>query len=175
MKTLIVVLLFSVAVWGQDKPADQTSMPSTEEISELISKADEKVSSFEEAVKNAKPYLDKINPKLVTNYLDGAFAAHSIIQSMKKNGPSAYGLVSLLATLDDLALDAVSGSAQLLRTDEENVANGKQPDVGPLSSVVLLNTASTACNDISELILHATLRYVRAEEQALVKLFDKQK
>jgi hypothetical protein len=175
MKTLVVVLLFSVFVWGQDKPVDQTSMPSNEEISELIAKADEKVSSFEEAVKNAKPYLDKINPKLATNYLDGASAAHAIIQAMKKNGPSSYGLVSLLATLDDLALDAATASVHLLRTDEENVMKGKQPDVGPLSSVLLLNTASTACNDISELILHATLRYVRAEEQVLVKLFDKQK
>jgi hypothetical protein len=175
MKTLVVVLLFSVFVWGQDKPADQTSMPSNEEISELIAKADEKVSSFEEAVKNAKPYLDKINPKLVTNYLDGASAAHTIIQSMKKNGPSSYGLVSLLATLDDLALNAATASVHLLRTDEEDVMKGKQPDVGPLSSVLLLNTSSTACNDISELILHATLRYVRVEEQALVKLFDKQK
>jgi hypothetical protein len=141
MKTLVVLLLFSVAVWAQDKPADQTSMPSNEEISELIAKADEKVSSFEAAVKNAKPYLDKINPKLVKNYLDGASAAHTIIQSMKKNGPSAYGLVSLLATLDDLALDAATGSVQLLRADEENVEKGKQPDVGRLSSVLLLNTA----------------------------------
>jgi hypothetical protein len=175
MKTLLVALLFSVFVWGQNKPVDQTSMPSNEEISELIAKADEKVSSFEEAVKNDKPHLGKINPKLVTNYLDGASAAHTIIQSMKKNGPSSHGLVSLLATLDDLALDAATGSVQLLRTDEENVTKGKQPDVGTLSSVLLLSTASTACNDISELILHATLRYVHLEEEVLGKLLDKQK
>jgi hypothetical protein len=35
MKVLIVVLLSSVFVWGQDKLVDQTSMPSNEEISEL--------------------------------------------------------------------------------------------------------------------------------------------
>jgi hypothetical protein len=135
---LISVLLLSVFVLGQNKPVDQGSMPSKEEVSELVAKADEKVSSFEEAVKNAKPHLDKINPKLVTNYLDGASTAHTIIRNLQNNGPSAYGLVSLLATLDDLSLDASTASVQLLRIDEEHVATGKQPDIGSLSSVILL-------------------------------------
>lgn len=84
MKTLVVVLLLSVFVWGQNKPVDQGSMPSKEEVSELVAKADEKVSSFEEAVKHARPYLDKINPKFATNYLDGASTAHTIIHNLKK-------------------------------------------------------------------------------------------
>ena len=175
MKTLVVVLLLSVFVWGQNKPVDQGSMPSTEEVSELVAKADEKVSSFEEAVKNAKPYLDKIEPKFTTNYLGGASTAHTIIRNLQKNGPSAYGLVSLLATLDDLSLDASAASVQLLRTDEEHVTNGKRPDVGSLSSVILLGNAGTACNDIAELVMHATLRFVDVEEKILDKLLEKEK
>ena len=124
-------------------------------------------------VKNAKPYLDKINPKLATNYLDGASTARTIIQKLQKNGPSAYGLVSLLATLDDLSLDAATASVHLLRTDEEQVTRGKQPDVGSLSSVIVLGTAGTACNDIAELIMHATLRLVNVEEQIIRALPEK--
>jgi hypothetical protein len=163
MRSVLVVLLFGAFAWGQAKPAQQPSMPSKEEVSELVTKADEKVSGFEEAVKNAKPHLDRINPKLTTNYMDAASTAHKIIRAMQKNGASAYSLVSLFATLDDLALNASTGSVQLLRTDEEQVTKGKQPDVGRLSSVILLNTAGTACNDIAELIMHATLRYVGVE------------
>jgi hypothetical protein len=174
MGKLLVVLLFGVLAWGQDKPAGQPVMPSKEEVSELVSKADEKVSGFEEAVGNARPHLDRINPKLVLNYTEAASTAHTIIKSIQKNGPSAYTLVSLLATLDDLALDASTASGQLLKTDEEQVTKGKQPDVGRLSSVILLNTSGTACNDIAELILHATLRYVDAEERVLGTLLEKQ-
>jgi hypothetical protein len=175
MKSLLAVLLFGVIAWGQEKPAEQPSMPSKEEMSELITKADEKVSGFEEAVRNAKPHLDRIDPKLVMNYMDAASTAHTIIKGMQKNGPSAFSLVSLLATLDDLSLNACTASGQLLRTDEEQVTKGKQPDVGRLSSVILLNTAGTACADIGELIMHATLRYVDAEERVLGTLLEKQK
>jgi hypothetical protein len=175
MRIVIVVLLFGVFAWGQDKPVEQPSMPSKEEVSELVTKADEKVSGFEEAVRNAKPHLDSISPKLAANYMDAASTAHTIIRGVQKNGASAYTLVSLLATLDDLALNASTASGQLLRTDEEQVTRGKQPDVGRLSSVILLNTAGTACNDIAELILHATLRYVDVEERILGTLLEKQK
>jgi len=171
VKTLLTVLLLSVIAYGQAAP----SMPSQEEISELVGKANEKTVAYEEAVKNAKPYLDKINPKFAENYLDAASTAHTLIETVQKKGPSAYGLVSLLATLDDMSLNAATGSVQLLRTDEEHVANGGKPNVGPLTAVILLGNASTACNDISELIMHATLRFVDAEEQLLGKLLDSKK
>jgi hypothetical protein len=177
MRNLLAVFLLMVpAWWAQDKPTNtQVSMPSKEELSELLNKADEKISSFEEAVRNAEPSLDKVNSKLVAKDLDAASSAHALIVAMQKNGASAYGLVGLLATLDDLSLDAAIDSIQLLRVDEEKVAKGKQPDVGALSSVILLNGAATACNDIAELIMHATLRYVSVEEQALGKLLDSKK
>jgi hypothetical protein len=145
-------------------------MPSREEVLELVNKANEKTVAYEEAVNNAKPHFDKINPKFVVNYLEAASTAHTLIQAIQKDGPSAYGLVSLLATLDDMSLNASTGSVQLLRTDEEKVAKGAAPNVSVLASVIALGNASTACTDISELILHATLRYVNVEEHTLGKV-----
>lgn len=171
MKTLLAVLLLGAIACGQASP----SMPSREEISELVNKANEKTVAYEEAVWNAKPHLDKINPQFAKDYLEAGATAHTLIQSIQKNGPSAYGLVGLLATLDEMSLNAASGSVQLLRTDEEHVVKGASPDVGVLGSVIVLGNASTACTDISELIMHATLRFVDAEERALGKLLDSQK
>lgn len=173
MKVLLVLLLLSLPGFTQTKSADDfSSMPSKEEISELLSKANEKTTAFEEAVKRAKPYLDRIDAKLAANYLDGASTAHLLIESTQKNGASAYRLVGILATLDDLSRNASNGSVELLRTDEEHVAKGNRPDIGVLSSVILLNTAGTGCYDISELLMHATMRFVNVEEQALAKLLD---
>jgi hypothetical protein len=47
-------------VFGQAAP----SMPSREEVLELVNKANEKTVAYDEAFNNAKPHLDKINPKL---------------------------------------------------------------------------------------------------------------
>jgi hypothetical protein len=91
----------------------QATMPSNEEISELLAKADEKVSAFEQAVRLAKPFLDKIDTKYATNYLDAAATAHYLIQATIKNGTSAYRLVGVLTTLDDLSYDAATGSVFL--------------------------------------------------------------
>jgi hypothetical protein len=147
-----------------------TSMPSKAEISELLNKANEKISAFEEAVRRAKPYLDKVGPKLSVNYLDAASTAHLLIESTQKNGPSTYALVGILSTMDDLSLDAANACVRLLQADEEQVTKGKAPDAGALGSVVLLTNAGGACNDIAELIMHATMRLIRVEEELLQKL-----
>jgi hypothetical protein len=150
----------------------QRSMPSQSEFSDLLAKADQKVSTFEAAVKNAKPYLDKIDTKYAANYLDAAATAHELISQALKNGSSAYGLVALLTTLDDLSLDAASGNVLLMSAD---IAKGKLPDAVTGSAVFALSMAGTACNDIAELIFHATMRLIAAEETALGKLVDDQK
>ena len=149
----------------------QRSMPSEREFSELLAKADEKVSAFEAAVKNAKPHLDKINAKYATNYLDAAATAHELISQTLKNGSSAYKLVGVLTTLDDLSLDAASGNVLLLSAD---ATKGRLPDAATGSAVLALSTTGTACNDIAELIFHATMRLIAAEETALNKLLDSQ-
>jgi hypothetical protein len=179
VKTLLI-FLFATFAMGQNKVADQgktlskeeasklqATMPSKEEISELLTKADEKVCAFEMAVRNAKPYLDKVDTKYAANFLDAASTAHTLIQNMNKNGPSAYGLVGVLATLDDLSLDAANGTVFLLAADEDQTVKGKAPNMGTRDAVIALNAAGTACHDISELIFHATMRFIGIEERLL--------
>jgi hypothetical protein len=84
---------------------------------------------------------------------------------------SAYRLVALLSLLDDMTVDAASASFRLMQEDAKAVG-AKRPNLGILAAILPLNAAQTALNDISELLLHPTLRYVGAEEQALTKLLD---
>lgn len=81
-----------------------------------------------------------------------------------KNGSSAYKFVGVLTTLDDLSIDAASGNVLLLSAD---VTKGRLPDAATGSAVFALSTAGTACNDFAELIFHATMRLIAAEETAL--------
>jgi hypothetical protein len=148
----------------------QASMPSKEEISELLAKADEKISTFEQAVRIAKPQLDNIKEDYAKNYLDAASTAHALIQVTKQNGPSAYALVGILATIDDLSLDAANGSVFLLAADNQRLSQGKPPDMVAQSAVIGLSAAGTACNDIAELIFHATMRFLNVEEKILESL-----
>ena len=148
--------------------------PSEKEFSELLAKADEKVSAFEAAVKVAKPSLDRIDPNYAANYADAAAAAHLLISKMRKNGTSAYGLVGLLATLDDLSRDAANGSTFLLADDDYRLAKGASRDVNARDGLLALSAAGTSCNDIAELIFHATLRLIHAQETALSMLLGSQ-
>ena len=161
---LPVLLLLSAA--GPAFCQTGTSIPSNDEILELLAKAEQKVSGFENAVKSVKPDLDKVDPHLSKTYADGGAAAHVIIVSIRKNGSSAYGLMSLVTTLDDLSLDAATASIQLLLL---RIQSG-QTAASSLDFLVPLMTSKNECNDISELIMHATLRYIHAEEDVLEKL-----
>jgi hypothetical protein len=86
---LPALLLLSISVV---RAFSQTgmSMPSNDEILELLAKAEQKVSGFENAVKGVRPDLDKADPELSKKYVDAGAAAHVIILSIRKNGPSAY-------------------------------------------------------------------------------------
>jgi hypothetical protein len=84
-------------------------------------------------------------------------------------------LVCLLATLDDLSLDASRASSQILLYRARSVsAPGAFPDTVTTSEVMALSNAVNDCQDISELIMHSTLRLVAVEEAALSAGFDKQ-
>lgn len=149
------------------------SMPSHEEIAELTAKAAEKVEEFQKALDSVRPLLDRINPDLYKNDSHTVENARLIIGALKKKGESAYTLVSLLATLDDLSLDASQASTQILLNGARSIsARGTFPD-GVTAGVVALSTAGNDCYDISELIMHATLRFVAVEEAALSAAFDK--
>ena len=105
LKCLALLLLLATPI-AQTKQQLRT-MPSSAEILELANKADEKVKVFEKALKASAPYLDKDTVQTDQSAADGA---HTLINTIRKNGPSMYGLVGLLSTLDDLTLDASRAS-----------------------------------------------------------------
>lgn len=175
---LVVVLVLASTCYAQTNAAAspsskevfadlQRNMPSESEFSELLAKADQNVSAFESAVKGAQPALDRVDVNLAKNYMDAASTAHKLISQTIKNGATAYRLVGILITLDDLSLDAANGSKFLLAADQEHSA-AKVASLGKLSA------AGTSCSDISELIFHATMRLLAAEETALNKLLESQ-
>lgn len=161
-RALLLLVVSAVAAVGQTG----TSMPSNDEILELMSKAEEKVGGFEKAVKGVKPDLDKVDPQLSTNYLDSASAACTIIVTIRKNGPSAYALVGLVTTLDDMTLDAATATVQLLLL---GINSGRTGAAKLGVFLVPLMTSKNECNDMSELIMHATSRYIQTEEDVLEK------
>ena len=158
----LALFLFASMAFGQSG----TTMPSNDEIFELLAKAEQKVSGFESAVKSVKPDLDKADPELSKMYTDAASAARVIITSIRSNGPSAYSLTSLVTTLDDLSLDAATATVQLLLL---RIQSG-QTTANRLDFIVPLMTSKNDCNDISELLMHATLRLIHTEEDVLQKL-----
>ncbi|MGH9776307.1 MAG: hypothetical protein ACRD50_15345 [Candidatus Acidiferrales bacterium] len=143
----------------------QNNSPSEAEIDELVHKADEKVTGFEKALQVAKPFLPE---EKFRNDTDVASTAHLLIHDVNKYGPSAYRLVALIITLDDVVINAGQHSQGILKDGLQSVAAGKALGTGPLSAVLLLNNAAAGCNDISELIGHATLRLISVEEKALL-------
>jgi len=178
MKTwLALFLFFGFNCFAQDKSPDamRASMPSKEEISELLSKAEEKVSGFEQAMKAVKPTLDRIDSSITSKGLDGASTAHTVIRAAQKNGPTGYGLVVLVVTLDDLNSNALRGALLLASEDRNRIVTGGRPDPNLPSNVLALSNAGNACNDMAELIVHATLRYLGVEEAVLGQLLDSKK
>jgi len=145
----------------------QANFPSNEEVSDLMNKANEKVNGFEKAIEAAKPFIPQDQFAKDT---DAAATAHQIINTLNKNGPTAYALVGLVITLDDLVIDAGVNSQDVLRDELKAATTGKPTNIAALSSVILLNASATDCLDISELIGHATLRFINVEETLLAKL-----
>jgi hypothetical protein len=173
---LLIALLVTVCMTAQSKPpaTQHIDVPSDAEINELLSKATQKVAAFQETVNAAKPILDKINPKLSVNYLDTATTAQTMIKATQQNGPSAYRLVGLLATLDDLTIGSANASIILVKSDEEQIIKGRQADPSRLALALQFEGIQSGCNDISELVMHSTLRLIAAEEAILDKLSNSQ-
>jgi hypothetical protein len=138
------------------------AIPSKDEILELLSKADQKVSEFENAIKAAKPRLESVDPKGLANYSDVASTAHVLIGAMRKNGPTSYGLLGIVVTIDDLSLGAAQAVLSITLT--------RQHPGGVPVEVHALLASKNATHDISELIFHAAFRYMRAQEALLEKI-----
>lgn len=99
--------------------------------------------------------------------------AQTAISALKTNGSSAVALIGLLAILDDMSLNATGAYAQAeMVAVEENRSNPKNDAMADWQD---LAQAGKNCYDISDLLLHVTLRYVANEETALRALLNQQK
>jgi hypothetical protein len=160
----LISILFSVQSASAQSTTRQSSLPSQDEIQELTSKAEEKVHDFMKVLSAAAPFLDKDK---VAEYSKSAETAETIIQAMRKNGPTAYGLVALVTTLDDVDLDATRAALLILSRVAAGQITGESNQQKATSSVMALSDLDGSISDISELIVHATLRFVSAEENAI--------
>jgi hypothetical protein len=151
------------------KTESSASLPSPQEIAELVSKADERVSDFQNALDSLKPMLAKVDPETFRQDSDACEAARVAILAIKKNGPSAYALVDLISTLDDLSLDASRLTTRtLILAIQDLQADGRNQSTFE-ANIMRITQAGQATYDISELLLHTTLRYIAVEESQLNK------
>jgi hypothetical protein len=149
-------------------------MPSEAEIDELLGKAAEYVDSYRQTFTSAKPSLDKAStPGFYEKGIELSSQASETITAIRKNGASAYALVGLLAVLDDMTINATRAyAATMLVAAGESSSNPKDRAMQDFQD---LAQAGKNCYDISELILHATLRLISVEEQALHTLAAQRK
>jgi hypothetical protein len=158
----------------QTDEVDTSSLPSNEEIDDLLSKASEYVATYQTTFQKAKPTLDDApTPGFIEKSNELCAQANLTISAIKKNGMSAYALVALVGVLDDMSLNAAkaSGIAVVvgLRESSPDSKHRAGQDMQDLAQ------AGKNCYDISELILHSTLRLIAVEEAVLHKLSDSQK
>ena len=149
------------------------SMPSEEEIGELLNKANEYVKTYRETFTTTKRSLDKApTPGYYEKGMELSTQASDVISAIKKNGSTAYALVGLIGVLDDMSLNAARASAATMVVAlGENKSNPKD---NATQDFIDLAQAEKNCYDISELLLHATLRYIAVEETALRTLLNRQ-
>src|SRR5579875_152386 len=88
------------------------SMPSNEEIGDLLSKTSEYVDTYRQTFATAKPLLAKApTPGFYEKATELSKQAYTVITAIRKNGPSAYALVGLVTILDDMSLNATRAYA----------------------------------------------------------------
>jgi hypothetical protein len=95
------------------------------------------------------------------------------ISAIKKNGMSAFALVALIGVLDDMSLNAAKASSVAVIVGLHQSTPDSQRRAG--QDMQDLAQAGKNCYDISELLLHSTLRLIAVEESILHKISDSQK
>lgn len=143
------------------------SIPSREEIDELISKADQKIVILQQALTSARPQIEERAPDLWKNAMGTISTIHKLIDIMRERGPSAYRLVALNATLDDVSRASLLSVIVAMSSRPLNPADE--------SRLAAITSAEVSCFDISELLGHAALRLINAEEGILDQLSTKSK
>lgn len=156
-------------------PNPVADIPSEAEIGELTAKATEKVDGFKSTLKTVKPYLDKADPTAYEKDMMGIDKTYMILSVLKKNGRTGYALVGLLTALDDLDLDATQDSLAIVLSGTKAIAEGKSPPEGITTAAMMLTSSASSFYDISELVMHATLRFVAGEEAVLAQVFADKK
>ena len=156
----LLILAMCCPVFAQD-------LPSQAEITDLTRKVDEKVIVFETALRAAKPFIPDENFKKFSNAAD---TAHVIIRNLQQKGPTAYSLVALVMTLDDLVIDARLTIGYIFANGLKLLSEGKGLQPGAAGAATFLDDAATACYDMSELIGHTTLRFIDVEEKIIDKI-----
>jgi hypothetical protein len=176
---LVLTLLGTVSIQSQQSKKqtdelDTSNMPSNEEINDLLSRATEYVATYQTAFENAKPTLAKApTPGFVEKSDELCAQANLTISAIKKNGMTAYALVALIGVLDDMSLNAAKASSIAMIVG----LHASSPDSRQRAAQDMQDLAQAGknCYDISELILHSTLRLIAFEETVLHKLADSQK
>ncbi|WP_158943154.1 hypothetical protein [Granulicella sp. S190] len=178
---LLPAVLYAQTASPKAEPRNQavavsevSSMPSEAEIGELVNKASEYVETYRRTFANAKASLDKA---ATVGFDQSAVTlsdqASEVIATIKKNGSTAVALVSLITILDDMSLNAQKASAQVMlvamREDRSVRSNHGMQDFQDLAQ------AGKNCYDISELLVHSTIRYIAVEERVLRTLLDRDK
>jgi hypothetical protein len=162
ISAVVLYFISAVPMWGQS-PQELRTMPSSAEFLELANKAEDKVQSYEQALRAVEHYLGK---DTIQSYSEAANNAHMIIATIRKNGMTNYGLVSLLSTLDDLTLDAARASRMVLL----GMAQNKGDSSTATADFMTMMQAENGLYDISDLLLHAGLRFAAAEDDMMTAI-----
>lgn len=151
-------------------PAAQAGqMPSKIEVNQLVDKTAEKLNGLEKSLRAIKPLLDKVDPAAFQQDMDACDAGLAAVSAIRKNGPSAYALVGLISILDDLKVDTIASLPALANEATKLDPNARLVAVADISGFI---QGGNACYDMSELLLHTTLRYISVEESLLNELMD---
>jgi hypothetical protein len=142
---------------------DAQSIPSQQEIDELASKADQKIKVLQDALTSARQDIEKNAPDLWTNEMETISTARDLIKTLREKGLSAYRLVMLNITIDD-----ISRASLLSVIVAIPAATALSPEAR--TRLAAVTSAELACYDISELLGHATLRLIKAEEDIINRL-----
>lgn len=175
MKTLIAALITACAAQAQNCMIPNPSgaqlalikqklgeAPTEREIGELLDKAEEKIAQYERTKKAVSPHLgaDSEDP--------GPAQMRTVIDAMRKNKPTGYGMVMLMGGLDDMTTNATNDIATLTREMLTAAAAGKEQTGNEmLTEMAMVAAAKTGLVDISQLLTHATLRLIDMEETTL--------
>jgi hypothetical protein len=167
-----ILLLFACLVgWSQDTSQISTP-PSNEEVMDLLNKTDEKLDSLQKALDGAKTILEKAQPGMYRQTSTLVSTGHTLIAAMHKNGFSAYALVALISDLDDIYINVAFSELHIYRLTADAAVN-HQPSLNTSESFLEIAEEGKGLYDMSELLLHTTLRLVKTEEDIIHAAGDK--